>query len=328
MVDIRMANGNWRLTLPSLAVFEAAGRHLNFSGAARELGATQPAVSHHVAWLEAELGCLLFRRLHRGVSLTPEGRILFDAVGSSRQAIERALAEIHDRSGRKLINIATDYGFAGDWLIPRLAALPSSVSDVEVRIVASQSAIDPEAETADFVILLGSGQWPGCVSTLLFRETVHAVAGPHFLARQGPVRTIADLARLRLLHLESRDRCPWLTWTGWFADHGIALKSRQGDFFFNTYSLVQQAAIAGQGVALGWRPLIDHAIKTGLLVPVLDRPVATAMGYYLVEPANRPSPPAFARFRDWLLAECAADPPLMDGKSSPAEPDFARNVIT
>ncbi|WP_262312520.1 LysR substrate-binding domain-containing protein [Acidiphilium sp. AL] len=322
-----MTNGNWRLILPSLAVFEAAGRHLNFSGAARELGTTQPAVSHHMSWLETELGCLLFRRLHRGVSLTPEGRVLFDAVSSSRQAIEHALTEIHNRSGRKLVNIATDYGFAGDWLIPHLAALPSSVSDVEVRIVASQSAIDPRTEAADFVILLGSGQWPGCVSTLLFRETVYAVASPLFLAKCGPVKNAAELARLRLLHLESRDRCPWLTWSGWFAGHGVALNSRQGDFFFNTYSLVQQAAIAGQGIALGWRPLIDHAIHAGLLVPVLDQPVSTDMGYYLVEGANRSTPPAFARFRDWLVAECAragAGPRAKSTSETPRKPDGVR----
>ncbi|HEX7390913.1 MAG TPA: LysR substrate-binding domain-containing protein [Acidiphilium sp.] len=304
MVGITMVDGTWRHALPSLAVFEAAGRCLNFSGAARELGATQPAVSHHVAWLEAELGCLLFRRLHRGVSLTPEGRILFDAIASSRHAIERALAEIHDRAGRKLINIATDYGFAGDWLVPRLASLPASVADVEVRIAASQSAIDPASETADFAVVLGAGQWPGRTATLLFPETVYAVASPHFLARSGKIGQPADLARLRLLHLESREPTPWLTWSGWFAGHDIPLKPRQGDFFFNTYSLVQQAAIAGQGVALGWWPLIDQAVRTGLLVPLLDRPVVTGMGYYLVEEANRPTPPGFVRFRDWLVAEC------------------------
>lgn len=310
MGGIHTANGRWRLPLPALAVFEAAGRRLNFSSAARELGTTQPAVSHHVAWLEAELGCALFRRLHRGVSLTPEGRILFGAVSLSRDAIERAQAEIKDLSGRKLLNIGTDYGFAGDWLMQRLAGLSSSVADVEVRIVVSQANVDPGTEAVDFTIMLGSGQWPGCVSTRLFPETVYAVASPHFLAQHGPVKTIEDLARLRLLHLESRDRCVWLNWGGWFAAQDIALKPRQGnpsrgDFFFNTYPLVQQAAIAGQGVALGWRPLVDQAVESGLLVPVLDQPVRTAMGYYLVEAANRRSQPAFTRFRDWLLAECA-----------------------
>lgn len=67
-----------RPPLQPLAFFEAAGRHLNFSAAARELGVTQSAVSHQVAWLRADLGVPLFRRLHRGVALTAEGGRLFE----------------------------------------------------------------------------------------------------------------------------------------------------------------------------------------------------------------------------------------------------------
>jgi LysR family glycine cleavage system transcriptional activator len=311
MGGIHTANGSWRLSLPALAVFEVAARHLNFSSAARELGATQPAVSHQISWLEAELGCSLFHRLHRGVSLTREGSILFDAVSLSRDAIEQAQDEIRTLATRKLLNIATDYGFASDWLMPRLAEFSSAIADVDVRIVASQTEINPGTEAVDFTIVLGSGQWPGCVSTLLFPETVHAVASPGFLARHGPVETSAELLRLRLLHLESRDHCVWLNWNGWLAARGITTKPRHGDFFFNTYSLVQQAAIAGQGVALGWRPLIDQAIASGLLVSVLDQPVRTRMGYYLVEAGSRRDSPASARFRSWLLAECGEANPCI-----------------
>lgn len=297
----------WRLSLPALAMFEAAARHLNFSRAARELGATQPAVSHHIAWLEAELHCKLFHRRHRGVALTPEGVTLYEAATLSRTAIERAqatiAAEIATRATSRLVHIATDYGFAGNWLIPHLAALAEAVPEVEIRITASQTPTDPAAEPADIAILLGNGAWPGHDSTLLFRETVFAVASAGFLAAQPPAHTPADLARLRLLHLESRTPCAWLTWQGWFAANGIERPPRDGDFFFNTSALVEQAAIAGQGLALGWHPLIEPALAANRLTPALPTPVHTDMGYYLVEDRTAPTP-KFPRFRTWLINAC------------------------
>ncbi|MHB1303856.1 MAG: LysR substrate-binding domain-containing protein [Acidiphilium sp.] len=300
MLGINMANG-WQLALPALAVFEAAARHGNFSRAARELGTTQPAVSHQIGWLEARLSCKLFRRLHRGVGLTAEGELLFAAASASRSAIERAQDEIRARGGRRPLGIATDYGFAGEWLIPRLADLAVAAPEIEVRITASHSPVDPGAEPADVAILLGDGAWTGREATLLFPETVSAVSAPSLFAG-APVSDLADLAGRRLLHLETPMRTPWLTWQGWFAAQGIARRPREGDFFFNTYSLVQQAAIAGQGFALGWHPLIDGAVAAGRLCRVLPARVETRMGYYLVEDADHPAPPALELFRDWLFS--------------------------
>jgi putative choline sulfate-utilization transcription factor len=305
MASIRVANGSWRANLPALGAFEAAARHLNFSKAARELGATQPAVSHQISWLEAELGRALFRRLHRGVCLTAEGEILFAAVRLSRAALEQAEDQIRDHAGRRLITIATDYGFAGDWLTPQLASFAAVAPNVEVRIIASQTAAETGAEAADFAIRMGNGAWPGRGSTLLFRETVFAVASPALLGRLPPIRNASEVANLPLLHLESAHDAPWLTWSGWLAGHGVKRKPREGDCFFNTYSILQQAAIAGQGAALGWRPLIDAALATGRLVPVISTPVRTGMGYYLLEDTTREHPAAAQKFRAWLLDACA-----------------------
>jgi LysR family transcriptional regulator, glycine cleavage system transcriptional activator len=75
--------------LPSLAAFEAAARHQDFTHAAEELHLTASAVSHHVRQLESRLGVALFQRHARGVSLTAEGRELADTTGS-------ALADVDD----------------------------------------------------------------------------------------------------------------------------------------------------------------------------------------------------------------------------------------
>ena len=306
-----MPNAIWRGLLPTLPAFEAAARHQNFSRAARELGTTQPAVSQQIALLEATLSCRLFERRHRGVTLTAEGALLRDAAARSREALEAAQGEITARAGRWRLTLSTDYGFAGDWLIPQLASLAEAAPGLEVRIVASQSSETP-LEGADFAIRFGNGNWPRLAATLLFRETVYAVASPGFLARHAPVDNAAALTALPLLHLESGAASPWLNWSSWFAAHNLSRAAAAGDYFFNTYTMVQQAAIAGQGVALAWRPLVDLSIQGERLLPVFPAPVHSSAGYYLIEDPARRGAETHRVFRTWLLALCrqSGDAPL------------------
>ena len=109
--------------LRTLLFFEAAGRLLSFSAAARELACTQSAVSHQIGWLEADLGTALFRRLHRGVALTPDGVRLYEATREALDGIGDAVTRIRDGQRPGVLNVATDFGFASGWLLPRLGAL-------------------------------------------------------------------------------------------------------------------------------------------------------------------------------------------------------------
>ncbi len=72
---------------------------------------------------------------------------------------------------------------------------------------------------------------------------------------------------------------------------------------FNSYALVINMALMGQGVALGWTPLIDVLIADGQLVCLIDEPVVTERGYFLVRPPVRLEAPTVPVFRRWLFAE-------------------------
>src|SRR3954447_13050605 len=92
--------------LPTLAAFESAARHQNFAHAAAELNLTASAVSHHVRKLEDRLGVSLFHRHARGVLLTPAGRQLADATGSTLADLDDVVAHLRaTRDDKALVRI-------------------------------------------------------------------------------------------------------------------------------------------------------------------------------------------------------------------------------
>ncbi|MBI3899267.1 MAG: LysR family transcriptional regulator [Gammaproteobacteria bacterium] len=290
--------------LQSLVYFEAAARLLNFTAAANELGTTQPAVSHRIGDLEQDLGTPLFKREHRGVSLTAAGVRLYEAVHESLGTIGVAAAEIRACRTRQVLTVATDFGFAAYWLMPRLGALRALLPELDVRIVTAQSEIDARVEPVHISILFGTGEWPGCESERLFPEIVVPVCSTAFYDRHRLTGDPAELVRLPLLHLERPAPSRWLAWDDWFALYKLRGDASAHDLTFNNYPLVIQAAMAGQGVALGWLPLVEETLSSGQLRTAVDKPVQTERGYFLVQslPAKRTE--LLRVFRQWITAEC------------------------
>jgi LysR family transcriptional regulator, glycine cleavage system transcriptional activator len=334
---------------PQLIAFEMAARLQSFSAAAQALGTSQPAISQRVAGLEAELGVALFRRLARGVALTPAGSRLLAALSQGLDLIEGALAEIQTGGRSRRLLVATDFGFAAYWLLPRLGSLRRAVPGIDIRVITTQGDINPREETVDVAIIFGSGGWPGCDADLLFPEVVLPVCSPGLLAGRAKPRRPEDLRRLPLLHLESGGGDRWLDWAAWFAafpgakgpgspkgeaekvasralsqrhagdatvkpggrrssGRGAAPASEDHSLTINNYILVIQAAISGQGIALGWRPLVDDLLASGQLVPALDASITTDHGYYLVQPRLGSRSPMVKRFGTWLRAQLRTNP--------------------
>jgi putative choline sulfate-utilization transcription factor len=288
--------------LSALPFFEAAARLGSFSAAARELNTSQPAVSHHIAHLEAELGVTLFVRGPRGAMVTAEARQLLMAVQEGFDGIARTAAALRARQRPSSLTLATDFGLAAFWLLPKLGALSGALPGVDVRILTSQSRIDLHSELVDLALPFGRGPWPGCHAAKLFGEVVVPVCSPDFLRRHGSVRGIAELASLPLLDLEAPEPGRWLTWADYLAPHVPAGRTSR-NLGFNDYMLVLQAAMAGHGVALGWRPLVDDLLQAGTLVVALDRTVETDRGYYIVWPRTRRGGGDIERLRRWLMAQ-------------------------
>ncbi|MBI3898934.1 MAG: LysR family transcriptional regulator [Gammaproteobacteria bacterium] len=293
----------WQLPpLQSLTFFEAAARHLSFTAAARELHTTQPAISHHILRLEQDLGSALFKRQHRSVTLTEAGAQLHEAVSTSLSTLHLVAGEI--RSRRKAMTVSTDFAFAAYWLLPRMAMLRKLAPDLDVRIVASQYYCDIRQEPADVAVVFGTGHWPDRIATLLIPEIVIPVCSPSFRTGQRLSGDPGDLVGVPLLHLERSDPASWLSWKDWFDLHRITVSQTEHDFTINSYPLVIQAAIGGQGVALGWLPLVEEALRNKQLVTAARQPVKTKRGYFLVESTAATKPVYMERFRRWIIDEC------------------------
>jgi putative choline sulfate-utilization transcription factor len=291
--------------LQSLLLFAAAVRHLNFTQVAEEFGATQPAVSQRIAALEKYLGTPLFKRAHRGVVPTPEGAALYDSVRDHLAEVQAAVERVRTRRQREVLTVATDFAFANFWLMPRLAAFQEAKPELDVRIVTSQNGFDIRGEPVDLAISFGAGEWPGCDAQPILPEVVVPVCSPGLLARHAPA-TAGDVMRMPLLHLENRGPAPWMTWQDWARAQGVDEESPSRSLTLGNYPLVIQAALAGRGVALGWRPLVDDLLRGGQLASPPVQELATPRGYCLVRPHGRESGPALDSLRAWIAGECAA----------------------
>src|SRR5215212_1564616 len=210
-----------------LLAFEAAARHKSFGSAAKALGTSQPAISQRIANLEASLGVTLFKRLPRGVQLTPEGAVLLAGLNEGLGSIEAAIMEMRQYRAEGQLTVATDFGFAGFWLVPRLTSLRRAAPDLDVRVVTSQTELDITREPVDVAIVFGSGQWPGCVAEFIVPEAVVPVCAPSLLESRPPPSSPRDLQAMPLLHLGAGENTPWLDWSGWFQAAGVGFAASE-----------------------------------------------------------------------------------------------------
>ena len=292
-----------RLRLRTLVVFEAAGRHGRFVAAAQELAMSQAAVSQHVATLEDELGTALFTRGHRGVVLTPTGEALRLAVAEGLRTLQSGVAAARRFAQKRTLQILTDFGFAAWWLMPRIANLSEAAPDVELRLITSQS--DNLADNPDFdlAILFGAGDWPGYHAQRLFQEEIYPVCSPAYLGDR-PLPRPEEISRMRLLHLRRPSALRWFSWDDWFSAMKLPPVSRVHDLMFNNYQLVLQAALQGQGVGLGWTPLIDAMVESKTLMRLAPTALKSERGYFVVESATSPVSDQARAFKRFLFDLC------------------------
>jgi len=284
--------------LPGLHMFEAAARHESFTSAARELRVTQSAVSQQVRALESELGITLFVRLQRGLRLTPEGVRLYRAVSLSFGHITDVVAEMQRTDRAPTITIGTTFAIATFWLVPRLPLFRALRPDVDVHVIASDRGFDTVAERVETGIAFGTGQWSGFQSSLLRSGDAFPVCSPSYLRGRKVPKCLEDLFDETLLSLDD-GRADLLDWARWFAALGIGGRPRKPMVKFNSHTLLMQAAIEGQGMAIGWSLLTDDLIQNRKLVRPLNALLHTGKGYYFVA-SERAAKTEIGVFQSWL----------------------------
>lgn len=295
--------------LPSasaLIVFEAAGRHENFSRAAEELTMTQAAVSYAVRTLESQLGVQLFHRSHRAVALTETGARFHADVSAGLARIQKSAEQIRAKGRETNVTLSASSAFASMWVLPRIPKLREDLPEIDLRIHASVRDLELDEEGIPLGIRGGDpATWPNYHAALLAPEVVNAVASPAFIDQHGMPDTMAALAQLRLIHLEEPARVA-CDWKEWFESAGYEYRPQSRPLTINDYVLVIQAALAGEGVALGWQHLIERQMASGALVPVSSHVFETGTDFYVIWPRSRELSLPARKVRDWLLAQGTA----------------------
>ena len=292
-----------RHLLPSagnLVIFECAGRLNSFTAAAQELGMSQAAVSYGIRNMEYQLGIALFARAHRRVSLTESGQRFHADVTLGLTHIRKSAESIAALQSAGHVTLSVSNAFAAMWMVPRLAEAREALAGIELRLHTSDRDLDIVAENIPLAIRGGDpATWPRYDARLFAPEKIIAVAAPSYIARFGTVADVRALASHNLIHLEEPWR-PAPTWENWLASAGVALPSKNRGLVINDYVSVIQAALNGQGIALGWRHLVDQMLEDGRLVNVASHEMVTGLAFYVVWQKDKVLPVNAVKVRDWL----------------------------
>lgn len=295
--------------LLSLRAFEAAARRLSFSHAAQELFVTQSAISHQIQKLEADLGVALFERRTRAVELTPQGRAYYEKVRAAFELLRAGTSEVRVHAGeRATLTVGILASFATRWLAPRLHAFSAAHGGIDLQLRPEIALADVSGGEVDVAIRYGRGGWPGVRSQQLMAERLSLVCIPSLVSGRSRPRKPQDLLRFPLLASYSKHSFEWEVWAHRF---GLDL-SRAQHVQLHDYNIVVEAALAGQGIAMGRHRLIGQQLASKALVEALPDAVLNdpRIGWWLVTPKGTLSGAASA-FRTWITQAAAQD--MLDG---------------
>jgi LysR family glycine cleavage system transcriptional activator len=288
--------------LNALKSFDAAARHESFTRAAEELCVTQGAVSHQVKALETDLGVKLFLRKRQRLVITDAGRQYLAVVRDAFDRIAIGTERLVQRQSSGALTVSTSPDFAAKWLVHRLGRFAVSHSEIDLRISATMHHVDFAREDVDLAVRHGDGNWPGLEAVNLCPEELFPICSPKLVGGRRRLSKPLDLLKLPLLHLDDRK-----DWSEWLKAAGVAGADLEHGPVLNHASMLIDAAVDGQGVALARTTLAAWDLLNGRLVRPCTKALPLSKTYWIVCPKATSMLPKIAMFRDWLMAEAADD---------------------
>ncbi|OKO84127.1 transcriptional regulator GcvA [Bradyrhizobium sp. AS23.2] len=288
--------------LNALKAFEAAARHESFTRAGEELCVTQGAVSHQVKALETELAIKLFNRERQRLIITEAGRDYLAVVRDALDRIAAGTERLLQRQSAGVLTVSTSPDFAAKWLVHRLGHFAEAHTGIDLRVSATLHHVDFAREEVDLAVRHGDGNWPGLDAVRLSNERLFAVCSPKLLSGRRRLDRVGGILRFPLIHLDSR-----ADWEKWLRGIGIDDAGVIHGPVLNRASMVIDAAINGQGIALARTTLAAWDLINGRLVMAFPESSPVSKTYWIVCPKATAALPKIATFREWLLAEASND---------------------
>lgn len=289
--------------LNSLVAFESAARNLSFTIAAEELNVTQGAISRQVKHLEEYLGKDMFLRSSRKINLTPTGLDFYHSINKSLLDIALVTGKVKKWQGEQKITVATTNTMASLWLLPKVAEFQNEHENVDLRILTFDNVLDLKRLDCDIALFYCKNPPSDMEVSTLFPEEVFPVCSPSYLRKIGHPTEPKEVLNRTLLYLDDSQK-DWLSWDEWFDEVGLPNITPRNTININNYSLLLQAALNGQGIALAWGSLVDNYLKSGALIRPVEHILSTSSSFCMLEPKNKGFVPNSVKsFKAWLLKE-------------------------
>ena len=283
----------------SLVVFEVSARHLSFTRAAKELGISREAVSRQIRNLENFLDAPLFLRLYRALEFTPAGEALFDSVRRGLLDIAAVSRSIRQPAPASKLTITATHAIASHWLPSPLRKFRTEFPDTEVQVIVSDEPLDLIGREIDVGLWYGDGDWTDVDATFLFEGETFPVCSPAFVEGSDPILEPGDLLKHTLLNLEGSSHATE-DWFWWLDRAGVHPSEAPHILRVNTYNVLIQEALAGQGIGLGFGGILDELMNQGRLVKPLDLSFTRGRAVYMTLPKGAPRRPEVESFVTWV----------------------------
>jgi LysR family glycine cleavage system transcriptional activator len=246
--------------------------------------------------------------------ITEAGRDYLLVVRDALDRIAIGTERLLQRQNAGVLTVSTSPDFAAKWLVHRLGHFAEAHSGIDLRVSATLHHVDFAREEVDLAVRHGEGNWPGLDTVQLSAEQLFAVCSPKLLSGRRVGGKPADILKFPLIHLDSR-----ADWTRWLRAAGVDEGEATHGPVLNRASMVIDAAINGQGVALARTTLAAWDLINGRLVRPFPDALPLGKTYWIVCPKATSNLPKIVTFREWLLAEASQDLrklKRLDGRSS------------
>ena len=260
----------------ALRTFIAVARDGSLSGAARQLGLTQPTVGRHIDALEVALGSPLFTRSRRGLTPTPAALALTphaEAMAAAAEALART-ASGEAAADRGTVRVTASDVIGCEVLPPILAAFHAAHAGVAIELALTNRTEDLARRDADIAVRMVRPTQRGLLARRIGTSRIRLYAHRDYLARFGEPRSLADLRGHCVIGFDRDNRT--------FRNAGDFAKSaRREDFGFRCDNDLAQLAALRAGVGIGGCQ-DNIARRSADLVPVLPNVIQYAMEVWLV----------------------------------------------
>lgn len=282
-----------------LRIFHAVADAGSLTHAGEQLHLSQSAVSRQIRGLEDMLNTTLFHRHARGLILTEQGELLFDATKAMRKRLDAASARIRDSEEEVFgeLRVTATIGFGSMWLAPRLTKLYADYPQLNIDLMLEERVLDLPMREADVAIRMKEPSQADLIRKRLMGVRMRLYATPEYLAQKGEPKRTEDLRDHRLICIT-----PGVTQVAagealvqYLLTHEIPSR-----LTVNNYFGALQGVINGLGVGVLPDYIVENAPN---LVRVLPQVESKEVPVFLAYPEELRQSKRIAAFRDFVIAE-------------------------